>query len=150
MPGSLPTIARRLPRMALNSVDFPTLGLPVITTVGSGSVCGITIYSVACRGKLCCLTDFHHDQGHVVVLGCAGGEAVCFAQEWGNDCCCRLLGMLGDSRYQTCFSPFLILQIHGLADAVGKADEDVAWLQGERSLLVGHVSNGSYDGPSGF
>ena len=34
MPGSLPTIDRRLPVMRLNSADFPTLGRPTMTTVG--------------------------------------------------------------------------------------------------------------------
>ena len=37
MPGSSPTMERRSPRMALNRVDFPTLGRPTITTVGKGS-----------------------------------------------------------------------------------------------------------------
>src|SRR5690348_15681792 len=35
MPGSSPTIARRSPVIRLKSVDFPTLGRPTITTVGS-------------------------------------------------------------------------------------------------------------------
>src|ERR1043166_631184 len=36
MPGSSPTIARRWRRIALNSVDLPTLGRPTIATEGSG------------------------------------------------------------------------------------------------------------------
>ena len=35
MPGSSPTMERRSPVMRLKSVDFPTLGRPTITTVGS-------------------------------------------------------------------------------------------------------------------
>src|SRR6202050_4858865 len=35
MPGSSPTMERRVPRMALNRVDLPTLGRPTITTDGS-------------------------------------------------------------------------------------------------------------------
>src|SRR5260370_16019822 len=39
IPGSSPTIERRDRRMALNSVDLPTLGRPTITTDGiSGTV----------------------------------------------------------------------------------------------------------------
>src|ERR1039457_6624531 len=34
MPGSSPTMARRCPVMRLKRVDFPTLGLPTMTTVG--------------------------------------------------------------------------------------------------------------------
>src|SRR5437867_8708810 len=34
IPGSSPTIARRCPVMRLKRVDFPTLGLPTMTTVG--------------------------------------------------------------------------------------------------------------------
>ncbi len=37
MPGSSPTIDRRLPKIALNRVDLPTFGRPTMTTVGSGS-----------------------------------------------------------------------------------------------------------------
>src|SRR5688572_5929307 len=35
MPGSSPTIARRFPVIRLKRVDFPTLGLPTMTTVGT-------------------------------------------------------------------------------------------------------------------
>src|ERR1051325_2995192 len=35
MPGSSPTMARRCPVMRLKRVDFPSLGLPTITTVGT-------------------------------------------------------------------------------------------------------------------
>src|SRR5215467_4717610 len=34
MPRSSPTMARRCPVMRLKRVDFPTLGLPTMTTVG--------------------------------------------------------------------------------------------------------------------
>src|SRR5947207_9695799 len=34
MPGSSPTMARRCPVIRLKRVDFPTLGLPTMTTVG--------------------------------------------------------------------------------------------------------------------
>src|SRR5664279_3696633 len=34
IPGSSPTMERRCPVMRLKRVDFPTLGLPTITTVG--------------------------------------------------------------------------------------------------------------------
>src|SRR5215471_17853812 len=34
MPGSSPVMARRDPVMRLKRVDFPTLGLPTMTTVG--------------------------------------------------------------------------------------------------------------------
>src|SRR5438552_5482009 len=37
MPGSSPTMARRCPVMRLKRVDFPTLGLPTMTTVGMGA-----------------------------------------------------------------------------------------------------------------
>ncbi len=43
MPGSSPTMDRRSPRIALNSVDFPTFGLPTITTVGNVSASAIRI-----------------------------------------------------------------------------------------------------------
>jgi hypothetical protein len=36
MPDSSPTMARRCPVMRLNKVDFPTFGLPTITTLGNG------------------------------------------------------------------------------------------------------------------
>src|SRR5690242_13716537 len=34
IPGSSPTMARRWPVIRLNRVDFPTFGLPTMTTVG--------------------------------------------------------------------------------------------------------------------
>src|SRR6516225_4305533 len=34
IPGSSPTMARRCPVIRLKRVDFPTLGLPTMTTVG--------------------------------------------------------------------------------------------------------------------
>src|SRR5947209_3662601 len=43
IPGSSPTIARRCPVIRLKRVDFPTLGLPTMTTVGV--VCGMRLYN---------------------------------------------------------------------------------------------------------
>src|SRR6185437_8281975 len=42
MPGSSPTMERRLPRIALKRVDFPTFGRPTMTTAGSGSSAAIS------------------------------------------------------------------------------------------------------------
>src|ERR1043165_934430 len=38
MPGSSPTMARLCPVMRLKRVDFPTLGLPTMTTVGTADM----------------------------------------------------------------------------------------------------------------
>src|ERR1700677_580615 len=41
MPGSLPTIERRLPVRRLSSVDLPTLGRPTMATSGSVPAAGL-------------------------------------------------------------------------------------------------------------
>ena len=47
MPGSSPTMERRCPVIALKRVDFPTLGLPTMTTVGRPSDWDMAATSVA-------------------------------------------------------------------------------------------------------
>src|SRR5689334_15118237 len=49
IPGSSPTIERRWPTMALNSVDLPTFGRPTMTTEGS-------------------LDTYHHDRASVTAV----------------------------------------------------------------------------------
>jgi hypothetical protein len=46
MPGSSPTMDRRAPVNLLNSVDLPTFGRPMITTVG-GAVTPLACNSIA-------------------------------------------------------------------------------------------------------
>src|SRR5581483_530756 len=47
MPGSSPTIERRLPVSRLKSVDLPTFGRPTMATrgmvAGDGALCGLTL-----------------------------------------------------------------------------------------------------------
>src|SRR6266571_5007794 len=58
MPGSLVTIARRVPVKRLKSVDLPTLGRPTMTRDGSRSAIscsvGHTMGAAACRAIFQC------------------------------------------------------------------------------------------------
>src|SRR5580704_11979189 len=53
MPGSLVTIARRVPVKRLKSVDLPTLGRPTMTS--DGSFCDMVsgVEKLACAGIVC-------------------------------------------------------------------------------------------------
>src|SRR5215472_10079354 len=52
MPGSSPTIERRVPRMALNRVDLPTLGRPTMTMEGSATIDSLIAHSLCALPRL--------------------------------------------------------------------------------------------------
>src|SRR6266436_8277635 len=72
IPGSLVTMARRVPVKRLKSVDLPTLGRPTMTRDGSRSaisfLVGHTMGAAACRAIFQCSAFRAASEGKWVVI----------------------------------------------------------------------------------
>ena len=93
------------------------------------------------------MVELHQQQGHVVVLGRGGGEAVGFVDDVAQDGAgvLRQVGARGGDH--AFLAPFLVLQVERFADAVGVGEQQVAGLEEQAAFLVEGIGQQADDGP---
>ena len=94
--------------------------------------------------------DAGDHEGHVVMLGSAGGEGVGGGHDACNHCHGRLLAATARGGDQGGLAPLVFDRIFGFADAIRVADQNVAGLELDFGLLVAGGSEESDRGAAGF